>query len=262
MPMYDRTGPRSMGPMTGRGRGYCRPNFGAELEPTPKGAIVDAERPPTSHELALWDRAEQIMKRCVMRGYATRLKHAQILSAAKHAAKYGVTINIPEMADLENRMNMALSQLESLRRLHCDVNGLQLGVQLSADGKDLDIVSPAPMSMGAIWIPIAIGAVVLVGIIARWVHLESEVQDISNKYNGVISRADMALCDDPNSAMCQDWNNSKQVGDYYKRQTLLDKVESAVTSVGKAAKSGLGWGLMLAIPMLIFLYFPRRKESR
>ena len=252
--------------MTGWGRGRClqRPPgmLGTELEPTPSASIVEAERPPTDQELALWDRAEQLMRRCVLKGYAARLKHAQIIAAAKHGAKYGTTINIPEMADLETRMNAALTEIEDLRRYHCDVNGLHLGVRLSADGKDLDILSPAPMSMGAIWIPmIAIGAVILVGIIARWVYLESEVQEVNNKYNGVISKANMALCENPDSDMCKDWNKSKQTGDYYKRQTLLDKVESAVTTVGKAAKSGLSWGVMLAIPMLLYLYAPRRKGS-
>lgn len=210
----------------------------------------------------MWERAEQLMRRSVLKGYALRLKHAQIIAAAKHGAKYGVTINIPEMADLELRMNAALTEVEQLRRYHCDVNGLHLGVRLSADGKDLDIVSPSPMSLGVLWIPIAIGVVLLVGIIARWIYLESEVSELNDKYNEVIERADNALCDDPSSTMCKDWNQSKQVGDYKKRQTLIEKVESAVKKVGKAATSGLSWGLMAAIPLLIFLYAPRRKGSK
>ena len=237
--------------------------FGAETEPTPTTSIVDAERPPTAHELALWDRAEQLMRRCVLKGYAARLKHGQIIAAAKHGAKYGTTINIPEMADLETRMNAVLTEIEDLRRYHYDVNGLHLGVRLSAGGKDLDILSPAPMSMGAIWIPIAIGAVVMVGIIARWIYLEGEVQEISNKYNGVITRADMALCGDANAdtQMCKDWKQSKQSGDYYKNQTLIDKVETAVKTVGRAASSGLSWGIMLAIPLLAYVYAPRKAST-
>lgn len=261
MPYLDRTGPRGLGPMTGRARGLCRRGFGAGGDTIPSSAIVDAERPPTAEELALWERAEQLMKRVVLLAYSVRLKHAQILAAAKHAAKYKMTLNISEMADLEQRMIAALKEVEQLRQYHADVNGLHLGVRMSADGKDLDIVSAQPMSMGAIWIPIVLGAIVLIGIIARWIHLETEVQEISNQYNGVITQADNALCQDPSSEMCQSWNQQKAVGDYYKRQTLIDKVESAVKSVGSSVKTGLSWGLALAVPLLIFLYAPRRSSK-
>jgi hypothetical protein len=255
--MFDRTGPRGMGPMTGRKRGYCPPaaKFGAETEPIPATAIVDVERPPTSHELALWERAEQLMRRCVLRGYIARLKHAQINAAIKHGLKYGTTISVPEMAELDSRLSTALDSIEQLRQQHADVNGLHLGVRLSADGNDLDIVTPQPMAMGAIWIPIAIGiGVIVVGIIARWAYLEREVSEVTNAYNGVISRADMALCTDPDSEMCTDWKQSKTVGDYKKRDTLIDSVQGAISKIGSGAKTGLSWGLALAVPLIIFLF--------
>lgn len=259
-----------MGPMTGRKRGYCprqidlhkkmplafyryAAGFGAEVEPIPSTAIADVERPPTSHELALWEQAEQLMRRCVLKGYVARLKHAQINAAIKHGLKYGTTISVPEMAELEPRLSTALDSIEQLRQQHADVNGLHLGVRLSEGGNDLDIVSPQPMAMGAIWIPIAIGAVVIAGIIARWAYLETEVSEITNAYNGVISRADMALCDDPTSEMCTEWKHSKTVGDYKKRETLIDSVQSAISKVGSGAKTGLSWGLALAVPLIIFL---------
>ena len=37
MPLRDRTGPIGMGPMTGRGMGYCKPEFTPEIKPKKKG---------------------------------------------------------------------------------------------------------------------------------------------------------------------------------------------------------------------------------
>jgi hypothetical protein len=72
----------------------------------------------------------------------------------------------------------------------------------------------------------------------------------------------MALCADPNSQMCQDWQNDKSTGGYFKRETLIESVKDAISSVGSGAKTGLGWGLALAIPVLLWLYMPKSRSER
>lgn len=261
MPLFDRTGPQGRGPRTGRGRGPCSPlslSFGQD--PLPESPVIQVERAPTSNELALWDKAEKLKRRAVLKAYMVRLQFANIITAAKVAKKHGLNLNEPELPDLEQRMIVLCGKIEGLRRDHCDVNGMHLGVSPSVDGKDLDIVRPPSMSLGAIWIPIAIGAIVVAGIIARWVQLEIEVQNISDKYSGVLRRADQNLCADPSSKMCKDWKVTKASGGYVKNETLIDSVKSAITKVGSFAGKGVGIGLLLAIPVLMMLYLPRRKE--
>lgn len=257
MPMYDQTGPRGLGPRTGRRRGQCLA-FGQEIPSTP---VIHGERPPTSQELGLWEKAEFMKRRSVLKSYMVRLQYENVVRTAKFAAQNGVNLNESELPEFEVRMQAVLKEIEALRRDHCDVNGMALGVSPSASGKDLDIVRPPNLSLGAIWIPIAIGAVVVAGIIARWASLETEVQTISDKYNGVLRRADMNLCADPTSKMCTDWKAIKASGGYVQNETLIDSVKNAVTKAGSFAARGLGLGLMLAIPILMMIYLPRRKEQ-
>lgn len=258
MSFYNRLGPpNGMGPMTGRRRGFCRRAFGDEEPDTSQ--IIDVERSPTASEQQLWASAEQSKERVVLSGYRARLLMKQILVAAKIAEKHNFDLGESELPDLEQRMITALNTIEQLRRYHCDVNGMQAGVSPHQNGKDLDIVLPNT-SIGAIWVPIAIGAVLVAGIIARWAYLEREVSEITNKFNGIVSRADISLCSDPNSEMCADWKKTKATGDYYKRQTVIDKIGDTLKSVGRTAQTGFGWGIALAIPILIFMYMPRRKE--
>jgi hypothetical protein len=226
--------------------------------------FVQAERPPTASEIALWDKAMKLARRTNLISYAVKLQWAQIKLTHSFAQKKQVALGEPDLPDLADRMFAALKEIESLKDLMCRVNQLELGIRLSADGKDLDIVQPeetGELSFGQGWIlPAILGVALVVGIIARWAFLEREVSEISAKYNGVINRADNALCKDPDSEMCHDWENSKKSGGYYKRETIIDSVKNALVSAGSTAKKGLGVGLALLLPLLALMYLPRRKS--
>lgn len=234
-------------------------SYGQETIPTYRTIV--SGRAPTSKELSLWSSAERAKQKTALLAHLVKIQYRQIVFAAKFGQEYGLELNEPEMASLESRMFSVTRDIEKLRQDHCAVNGMSLGVRLSASGNDLDIVNPTPSQLGLAWVPIAIGAVVVAGIIARWAFLEKEVQTISDKYNGIIHRADQALCKDPNSAMCKDWKKRKQSGGYVENVTLIDSVKNAVGKVGGFAAGGIGAGLMLAIPVLMMLYAPRPKRQ-
>jgi hypothetical protein len=206
----------------------------------------------------LWNRAEQQKERVVLLAYLVQLQYKQIVIASQFADQYGIDIGKDKMAKLEPEMLSLYSEIEQLRKLHCDVNGYSLGVRLSSSGNDLDIVESNP-SLGAIWIPIAIGAVVLVGIIARWAVLEQREQKLSNLYNGILHHANNALCADPNSDMCKAWTAKKQSGAYAENETVMDSVKNAVSKVGGAVSKGLGVAVMIGIPLLMLMYLPKRR---
>jgi hypothetical protein len=225
--------------------------------------FVQAERPPTASEIALWDKAMKLAQRTNLLSYAVKLQWAQIKLTHAFAQKKQVALGEPDLPDLADRMFAALKEIEFLKDLCCRVNQLELGIRLSADGKDLDIVQPeetGELSFG--WVlPAILGVVLVVGIIARWAFLEREVSEISAKYNGVINRADDALCKkNPDSDICHDWENSKKSGGYYKRETIIDSVKNALVSAGSTAKKGLGIGMALLLPLLALMYLPRRKS--
>jgi len=222
-----------------------------------------AERMANASERRLWNKAEKLAKKVTLKAYLMQVQWAQIKFTHAFAVKNEVNLGEPDLPDFADRMFAALKEIEDLKKATSGVNNLSLGIRLSENGKDLDIVKPKQETMSLGWIlPAVIAGVVVIGIIARWAYLESEVSEITAKYNGVIKRADIALCEhDPNSPICKDWKKAKAVGDYYKRESIIDSVKNAVKTVGGVAKKGVGYGIALAIPLLIFMYAPRRKEK-
>lgn len=220
---------------------------------------VDAERPPTARELELWAKAQTIAKRVNLLSYMAKTQFRNILQIHNFAKNNKVTLNEPELPDLEKRMLGALAEIEFLKKKMCEVEQLELGVRVSSSGDDLDIIEPKEISTLGWILPAVIGAIVVIGIIARWAYLEKEVVEITRDYNGIMKRSDMALCADPDSDMCKKWNKDKQSGGYYKRESIIESIKNAASSVGETAKKGLGAGIALAIPLLIL--WARKKEN-
>lgn len=210
--------------------------------------------------MALWSASQQAMQRITAMAYAVRLQYENVKTIASFYRDRGINFPEPEIANTEQRMATAIKAIDELRRMHCDVTGQRIGVALSPSGNDLDLVEPGS-TIGAIWIPIAIGVVVVAGIIARWAYLEKEINTISDHYNGILIRADQSLCADPNSQMCKDWKSTKAKGGYTKRETIVDSVKSAVGKVGGYASTGLGVGLAIAIPAALLLLASRTSRK-
>lgn len=221
-------------------------------------SYVEAERPPTAQELALWKRAEQIARRVNLMSYVMKLQWKNIKLTHEFAKKNSIDLGEPDLPDFADRMFAALNKIESLKDAMCKVNQLDLGIRMTADGKDLDIVQPKESGFG--WVIPAIGiSLIVAGAIKLWLELENEVDEISDKYNGVLEHSDKELCKDPTSKTCKDWKASKNANDYHKRESIIDSVKNALVSAGGVAKKGLGWGIALAIPLLIMMYAPTRR---
>ena len=239
--------------------------MGQESGLPPSINYIDAERPPTTREIELWRRAERSAYRVNLLSHALKAQFQNIVLTHKFASDHKIMLDEPTLPDLEQRMLIALAEIENLKQQMCAVNKLNLGIRISTGGNDLDIVQPEDITTMGWVIPAAIGAVVVVGIIARWAYLENEVGSITAQYNGILKRSDMALCADPNSQICADWKHDKSTGGYYKRQSIIDSVKSAAGKVGDAVTSGtkigLSAGLAIAIPLLLWIYAPRRRRE-
>jgi hypothetical protein len=228
--------------------------FGQEIKkPIP---YAEGERGPNSQELALWNRAEDLAKSVVLRAYVVKLQYKNMLLVAQFAATNKIQLNEPTAVDTEQRMIAALKQVEELRPIMDAVRNMEYGVRMNAAGTDLEILQPSNNGSFGWIIPAAIGAVILVGIISRWVYLEKEVTYIQGQYNGILTRSDAALCKDPNSKTCADWKAVKASGGYEKRVGIID---SALSALKGAAQTGISWGLAIAIPLLVLIYWPKRK---
>lgn len=222
---------------------------------------ADAERPPTAREIQLWDKAQRAAKRVNLLSHAVKAQYANILMTHQFAQSHEVALNEPDLPSVEQRMMIAFAEIENLKDRMCEVNQLELGIRISSNGNDLDIVQPTDVQTLGWIIPAIAGAVIIVGIIARWAYLENEIVEITADYNGILKRSDIALCSDPDSQICQDWESAKATGGYRKRESIIDSVKNAASAVGSVAKKGLGAGLALAIPLLIWMYMPRKRRE-
>lgn len=221
---------------------------------------ADAERAPTAQEIALWDKAQKAARRVNLLSYAVKAQYRNIVMTHEFAKAHEVALDEPELPNLEQRMMIAFAEIENLKERMCEVNQLELGVRISSNGQDLDIVQPTDVQTLGWIIPAIAGAVIVIGIIARWAYLEKEIVEVTADYNGILKRSDMALCEDPDSQTCKDWEAAKSSGGYYKRESIIDSVKNAAAAVGTVAKKGLWAGLALAIPLLIWMYMPRRRQ--
>jgi len=224
------------------------------------GYYPTPERPPTQHELDLWERAQKIARRVNLKALVMRLQYASLRQTHDFAVEHAITFPSYNLPGLENRMLTVLAEIKILNPYMAEVCQLSLGVRLSSSGNDIDIVRPTTEENIGWVIPLILAVIVVGGIIARWITLEQEVDDITTAYNGVLKRSDIALCADPTSKICTEWQHDKKTGGYTKRETIIDSVKGAISSIGSGAKSGLSWGLALAFPLLLWLYLPRKKE--
>lgn len=221
-------------------------------------SYVEAERPPTSEEISMWEKAEKIAKRVNLLSYIVKMQWLNIKLTHTFAKSASIELGEPDLPDYADRMFSVLNKIESLKDAMCKVNQLELGIKISSSGNDLDIVQPKDTSFG--WVIPVIGvSLIVAGVIGLWQELSDDLEEITKKYNGVLKKADALICKNPNDKICKDWENSKKENNYYKRESIIDSVKSALVSFGGAAKKGLGWGVALLLPVLALLYLPRRR---
>lgn len=231
------------------------------MELKDKIPYLEPERAPTAEESRIWERSAKLSHVVTRKSQIVKLQYRNALLTGQFAAARKIDLSEPELSALEQRMILALREIESLNTACAEVENLRLGIR--KNGNDLDIVQPSASESGYLgWIIPAIGvAVVAGGILARWIYLEKEVDYIRGRYNGILVRTDQLLCKNPLSKTCAEWTAAKKSGDYQKRLGLIDSISETLSSFAGGAATGAKWGLLLAIPLLLWLYLPRRKES-
>lgn len=247
--------------------------FGQAAEIPADWPQYDLEREATSDEIEVWNQLEKRAEnvRAVSHMCVLQVANMGLVNAYMKQSK--TSMEVPEGPALYDRYLAARNEIKELSAAMFGVDMSVLAVQFR-DG-DIDIVKPGPFvkkpkvevqigpaepidGLGAIWLPIAIGAVVVAGIIARWAYLEKEVNDISDQFNGILKRADDHLCQDPSSPMCKNWEVTKENGGYYERETVIDSIKNAVKKTGTVLKKGLGIGAVLALPLLALFLMPKK----
>lgn len=233
-------------------------NFGQEIAPT-DFTSYEIERAPSASELAAWNQTLKTADRVFLLLRICELEFANLAIAATFISDTGhppLPNNPPEPVQQFLACRASARDLEVAME---KVKANELAVQFTAG--DIDIVKPAE-NLGAVWIPIAIGVLVVGAIVARWAQLEQEAGQLADHFNGLLKRTDDHLCKDPNSQACLDWNATKVSGGYYKRETVIGNIKDAIKGAGSAAKKGLGIGALIALPMLAMYLLPKGRDKR
>lgn len=190
--------------------------------------------------------------------YASRLRFLNwsIIKdfGSEEAIYYPLSFTESDFARLQ-KVSVETQKLKSALRA---VQDRQLGVRFS--NGDIDFVRPGigPEQDG-IFIAIAVGVVVVAGAIALSAYLWGENKEVNEKLKVVTKAAEKGLCQDPNSPKCKKWKIAKRVNGFDRNKSAAEQVDSWLSKAGKAVTGGLHWGILLAIPLAIFMLMPRRK---
>lgn len=206
----------------------------------------------TSGELRRWADVEARARRVDAIAFRAGLLLENMTIAYRFGAARGVPL-APVPADLESRFLFAWEENMRVQDAVRKIGARQWGARWN--GKDFDAIDPSGgAGLEGIFIPIAIGAVALAGLVSRLIWVEKENTDLGGKYNAILEKTDRVLCSDPKSTTCQDWQREKTVSNYQRNVTMADSIKGAVGSIG----AGLGKGLLIALPVLAALLFWRR----
>ena len=204
---------------------------------------ISSERAPTAEERKKWEQSKERLRIINRNLYASYLYLKNASLAQKSASQTGNLLSFSPDEETDRFLNL-YRQYDDIKNAMRLVEDYQAGIKPS--GNDWDIIVP-PTQMGFPVIAAAvIGTVLVAGLIARLIYLETETQDLSDHLNGVMEAADKALCTDPNSENCLFWEQQKKQEGWHKNVTLADEAKSAVKTIGK----GLSVGLLIAVPLI------------
>jgi len=224
--------------------------------------MIIPEREATAAERAKWESVLQLAEQTKRQIFANVLRAENYKIVKSFAAAHGVTIGIMPDAD-QQRLVSVISEFNRIQRLISYVERLELGVRF--ENGEVSIVAPPSYTDDQIaalsgwFIPIAIGIVLLAGLIGKLHGLEDENEEIAAKYKAVLTASEKRICSDPYSSECKAWKEEKEPIKYQQNTGLIDRISSGITEIGQTAKKGLGIGLAIAIPLLAWSYFGARR---
>lgn len=178
---------------------------------------------------------------------------------ASSAIDYGNSVGMPIAHDPAWFDKLALIRKSANRnkRLIDAVNSERLGLRFN--NGDMDIMAPASMTADEVaeyqalgWIIIVSGIVVLAGVVAYITWLQKENEDLKTKFNNLLFASDKTFCRDPNSSVCQKWVDRKARENFEAKKGTIEQLESGIKSVAQTAKKGLGIGIAIAIPLVLW----------
>lgn len=216
------------------------------------------ERAPTYKERKQWDNFLSLTDRVGKKILANSARSLMAKRLQNFAASRN--IQIPTISnDTEQKLIETANEWKRLKRAVNLVETYELGLRFR--NGDIDIMAPAhytqeqiaDLNLSGWFVPIAIGIIVIGTVLARMLYLDQESDRLAQKYDTMIKASEKIICADPNSSDCIAWEEEKETSDYNNNKTLIDEITESLGAVGGTIKKGLGWGAVLAIPIIAYM---------
>lgn len=224
------------------------PDNVTDLPTVPVQPIGDFVRGPTNAELGTWDRLLRQAQQAGRLLDICALQFQNAVTAHNFAQQNNIDIQIipPE---LEQRYINIRTKFERLRKAIRGVENHTLGVNFR--NGDIDIVAESPEAaaqQGFDGLPLVIlGVVVIAASIAVAAWATKNAIEVINQARALVKKADDRFCQDPNSALCADWEADKAATGFKRNDTIADTIKT-VGTVGK--NIALGLLLLLGVGVL------------
>lgn len=202
-----------------------------------RAPIKDA---PRSDLVARWTECLRLTERLLDIEFAISLQSEALITKALYAQSVGAPLVLPGAENVEQRYLSFKKSLAGLQDAVAHVQTKEYGLKWRDN--DFDIIAPSP-AMGALFIPLMIGAVIIAGCFATLYHLGESSDKVLQDYKILNKSATETLCKDPNSTLCKGWNAVKT-------QNNIDEKESFADSL----KGGLAKGLTIGLAVVIGLF--------
>jgi len=198
-------------------------------------------RLPTSIENDQWKQAQRLI--ADLSDYVVALKMLGMNSAQTFFFAQSHGINMSKPVELEARVLELEAKIKRVRELMRKVTDRDLALQF-VNG-DIDIVDHNQQLSGVVLI--ITGVVVLAGLIGTLIYYKKEADDIRPRYHNLLAATDKVFCKQGSPKTCSEWTAYKKESGYTNRRTMADTISD---SIGKPAKTGLQWGIAIAIPLI------------
>lgn len=217
------------------------------------------DRAPTKSERLRWAKFTDQMDRCGRLIWANSARSMQLAQLLAAGSRFGISLLSMRKAD-EKKLLDSATEWKRIKKASGLVESYELGLQFFADG-EISIVAPSnytkeqiqALNLSGWFIPIAIGIVVIGGVVGRMLLVESENKRLADAYDTMIKASEARICADPSSSACKSWQVEKDSTDYASRKSLIEEITDGLSEVGATIKGGMGIGLALAVPLIAWM---------
>lgn len=211
------------------------------LKMPPRVPITTA---PTVSQIGKWEECLRLYEQINDRVFAIGLLSECLNARAEYAASNQLTLNLPGALEAEKKRVLLEAGFSQVSKAVLGVQRWEYGLRWR-DG-DFDILAPSA-TMGALFIPIAIGALIIAGCFATLYHIGKSSDELLIDYQKLNRAADNALCFNPDSDLCKGWQVVKEQQQITEKESFADSLKGGLSKGITAALAIVGGMLALSL---------------